>query len=73
MLGCWREELELRYRWDRVALGKAHFAELREIELGEGEAYRGGMEGSEERAEVTAKTSIFPTNPLSITGNSRAL
>ena len=41
---------------ERVALGKAHFEEVRAIELGAGEAYRSGMEGSEERAEVAART-----------------
>ena len=39
-----------------VALGKAHFEEVRAIERGAGEAYRSGMEGSEERAEVAART-----------------
>ena len=39
-----------------MALGKAHFEEVRAIERGAGEAYRSGMEGSEERAEVAART-----------------
>ena len=56
VLGRWREDLEQRHRRERVALGKAHFEEARAIELAAGEAYRGGMEGSEQRAEVAART-----------------
>ena len=56
VLGRWREELEQRHRRERVPLGKAHFEEARAIELGAGGAYRNGMEGSEERAEVAART-----------------
>ena len=39
-----------------AALGKTHFEEVWAIERGAGEAYRSGMEGSEERAEVVART-----------------
>ena len=56
MLGRWREDLEQRHRRERVALGKAHFKEARAIERGAGESYRSGMEGSEERVEVAART-----------------
>ena len=37
-------------------LGKAHSEAVREIERKEGEAYRSGMEGSEERAWRAART-----------------
>ena len=56
VLGRWREELKQRHRRERVALGKTHFEEVRAIERGAGEAYRSGMEESEERAEVAART-----------------
>ena len=49
-------DLERRSRREWVELGKAHFEEVRAIEPGAGEAYRGGMEGSEEWAEVAART-----------------
>ena len=49
-------ELEGRQRRERVVLGKAHSEAVREIERKEGEAYRSGMEGSEERAWRAART-----------------
>ena len=56
VLGRFRAELEGRYRWERVVLGKAHSEAVRGIERKEGEAYRSGMEGSKERAWEAART-----------------
>ena len=39
-----------------MTLGKEHFEEVRAIKRGAGEACRSGMEGSEQRAEVAART-----------------
>ncbi len=57
MLRLWRDEMEQGHRYQRVQLAKAHFEDVREIERRAGEAYRSGMEGSEERAEVAARSS----------------
>ncbi len=50
-----------------MSLGKAHFEKARAIERRAGEAYPSGMEGSEERAEVAARTGgwgvQFPYDP----------
>ena len=56
VLGRFRAELEDRLRWERVLLGKAHFEAVRGIEREAGAAYRDGMEGSQERAELAART-----------------
>ena len=56
VLGRFRAELEDRLRWERVSLGKAHSKAVRGIESKAGEFYRGGMEGSEERAREAART-----------------
>ena len=56
MLGRFRAELEDRLRWERVSLGKEHSEAVRGIESKAGEFYRGGMEGSEERAREAART-----------------
>ena len=50
MLGRFSAELEGRHRWERIVLGKAHSKAVRGIEREAGEAYRSGMEGSQERA-----------------------
>ena len=65
VLGRFRAELEHRQRWERVSLGKAHSEAVRGIEREAGEAYRSGMEGSEERAREAARTdgrSLHPGN-----------
>ena len=49
-------ELEDRLRWERVLLEKAHFEAVRGIEREAGAAYRDGMKGSQERAELAART-----------------
>ena len=56
VLGRFRAELEGRHRWERTVLGKAHSKAVRGIEREAGEAYRSGMEGSEERAREAART-----------------
>ena len=56
VLRRFRAELEGRQRRERIVLGKAHSEAVREIERKEGEAYRSGMEGSEERAWRAART-----------------
>ncbi len=56
VLEGFRAELEDRLRWERVSLGKAHSEAVRGIEREAGAAYRGGMEGSQERAELAART-----------------
>ncbi len=56
VLGRFRAELEVRHRWERVVLGKAHTEAVRGIEIQGGEAYRSGMEGSKERARKAAMT-----------------
>ena len=56
VLGRFRAELEDRLRWERVSLGKAHSEAVRGIESKAGEVYRGGMEGSEERAREAARS-----------------
>ena len=56
VLGRFRAELEDRLRWERVSLGKAHSEAVRGIESKVGEFYRGGMEGSEERAREAARS-----------------
>ena len=56
VLEGFRAELEGRHRWERIVLGKAHSEAVRGIERKAGEAYRGGMEGSEERAREAART-----------------
>ena len=65
VLGRFRAEVEGRQRWERVSLGKAHSEAVRGIENKEGEAYRSGMEGTEERAREAARTdgrSLHPGN-----------
>ena len=67
VLGRFRAELEGRHRWERVSLGKAHSEAVRGIERKEGEAYRSGMEGSEERAWEAARTngrSVYYNPPI---------
>ena len=56
VLGRFRAELEQRQRWELVSLGKAHSEAVRGIEHEAGAAYRDGMEGSQERAELAART-----------------
>ena len=56
VLRRFRAELEGRQRRERIVLGKAHSEAVREIERKEGETYRNGMEGSEERAWRAART-----------------
>ena len=56
VLGRFRAELEVRHRWERIVLGKAHSEVVRGIERKEGEAYRSGMEGSKKRAWEAART-----------------
>ena len=56
VLGRLRAELEQRQRWERVSLGKAHSEAVRGIESKAGAAYRDGMKGSQERAELAART-----------------
>ena len=56
VLGRFRVELEDRLQWERVSLGKAHSEAVRGIEREAGATYRDGMEGSQERAELAAKT-----------------
>ena len=56
VLGRFSAELESRHRWERIVLGKAHSEAVRGIERKAGEAYRSGMEGSEERAREAART-----------------
>ena len=56
VLGRFSAELEGRHRWERIVLGKAHSEAVRGIERKAGEAYRSGMEGSEERAREAART-----------------
>ena len=41
---------------ERIVWGKAHSEAVRRIERKAGEAYRSGMEGSEERAREAART-----------------
>ena len=48
--------MEQRQRWERVSLGKAHSEAVRGIESKAGAAYRDGMKGSQERAELAART-----------------
>ena len=55
VLGRFTAELEDRHRWERVSLGKAHSEAVRGIEREAGAAYRDGMEGSQERAELAAR------------------
>ena len=55
VLGRLRAELEKRQRWERVSLGKAHSEAVRGIESKAGAAYRDGMKGSQERAELAAR------------------
>ena len=50
------QRAEERLRWERVSLGKAHSEAVRGIEREAGAAYRDGMEGSQERAELAART-----------------
>ena len=57
MLRRWREEMEQGHRHQRVQLAKAHFEEARAIERGAAGPYRSGLEGSEDRAEVAARSS----------------
>ena len=54
VLEGFRAELEDRLRRERVSLGKEHSEAVRGIEREAGEAYRSGMEGSEERAREAA-------------------
>ena len=56
VLGRFRAELEDRLSWERVSLGKAHAEAVRGIESKAGEFYRGGMEGSEQRAREAARS-----------------
>ena len=56
VLGRFRAELEDRLRWERVLLGKEHSEAVRGVERKAGAGYRGGMEGSEERAHEAART-----------------
>ena len=56
VLGRLSAELEDRHRWERIVLGKTHSEAVRRIERKAGEAYRSGMEGSEERAREAART-----------------
>ena len=55
VLGRFSAELEDRHRWERIVLGKAHSEAVRRIERKAGEAYRSGLEGSEERAREAAR------------------
>ena len=67
VLGRFRAELEGRHRWERVSLGKAHSEAVRGIERKEREAYRSGMEGSEERAWEAVRTngrSVYYNLPI---------
>ena len=66
-LGHFRAELEGRHRRERIVLGKAHSEAVRGIERKVGEAYRSGMEGSEERAREAARTdggSVYYIPPI---------
>ena len=56
MLGRFSAELETLQRLERIVLGKAHSEAVRGIERKAGEAYRSGMEGSQERAREAART-----------------
>ena len=63
MLERFREELEQRQRRERVSLGKVHSEAVRGIERKEGEAYRSGLEGSQERAWAAADGRTVYYNP----------
>ena len=63
VLERFREELEQRQRRERVSLGKVHSEAVRGIERKEGEAYRSGLEGSQERAWAAADGRTVYYNP----------
>ena len=63
VLERFREKLEQRQRRERVSLGKVHSEAVRGIERKEGEAYRSGLEGSQERAWAAADGRTVYYNP----------
>ena len=63
VLERFRAELEQRQRRERVSLGKVHSEAVRGIERKEGEAYRSGLEGSQERAWAAADGRTVYYNP----------
>ena len=63
MLERFRAELEQRQRRERVSLGKVHSEAVSGIERKEGEAYRSGLQGSQERAWAAADGRTVYYNP----------
>lgn len=55
VLEGWHVKLEKQHRTERAQLALAHHGQVRELERAAGETYRRGMEGSEQRAEQSAR------------------
>ena len=63
VLGRFSAELGQRQRRERVSVGKVHSEAVRRIERKAGEAYRSGLEGSQERAREAADGRTVYYNP----------